>query len=56
MSTYAEFLERKRRVFTGTGIDANAIDLPAKLYPWQTAIVKWALRKGKAAIFADCGL
>jgi superfamily II DNA or RNA helicase len=26
------------------------------LYPWQSAIVRWALRKGRAAIFADCGL
>jgi hypothetical protein len=30
--------------------------LPSRLYPWQAAIVRWALRKGRAAIFADCGL
>lgn len=52
---YAEFLNQKRRVFTGIagGVDA---DLPPQLYDWQAAIVRWALKKGRAAIFADCGL
>lgn len=54
MSTYAEFLARKKRVALGVGIEAA--DLPSKLYDWQRAIVRWALRKGRAAIFADCGL
>jgi DNA modification methylase len=26
------------------------------LYPFQSAMVKWAVRRGRAAIFADCGL
>ena len=26
------------------------------LYDFQQAITKWAIRKGRAAIFADCGL
>lgn len=55
MSTYAEFLDRKRRVFTGHGLPYQP-DLPDGLYPWQAAIVRWALKKGRAAIFADCGL
>ena len=28
----------------------------SKLFQWQSDIVKWAVRKGRAAIFADCGL
>jgi superfamily II DNA or RNA helicase len=32
------------------------VRLPSALYPWQAAIVRWAVRKGRAAIFADCGL
>jgi len=52
--TYADFLKSKRHVFTGAGIEATT--LPAALYPWQAAITRWALRKGRAAIFADCGL
>lgn len=56
MSSYAAFLEKKTRVFHGSGIGAGPSDLPACLYPWQAAIVRWALRKGRAAIWADCGL
>jgi len=56
MSTYAEFLARKKRVALGMGIRAEDAALPSLLYNWQAAIVRWALRKGRAAIFADCGL
>lgn len=27
-----------------------------KLFQWQNMIVRWALKKGKSCIFADCGL
>ncbi len=54
--SYIDFLARKRRVYTGAGIDPRSADLPSGLYDWQGAIVRWALRKGRAAIFADCGL
>jgi superfamily II DNA or RNA helicase len=51
---YADFLATKRRVFSGRGVtDAT---LPGLLHPWQATIVRWALRKGRASIFADCGL
>ena len=53
--TYADFLSAKRRVYSGRGLPSLP-ELPASLYPWQAAIVRWALRKGRAAIFADCGL
>ncbi len=53
---YSEFLQRKRRTVANRGIDAARIDLPPALYDWQAAIVRWALRKGRAAILADCGL
>jgi superfamily II DNA or RNA helicase len=55
VSTYAEFLQSKRRVWAGDGLGTETT-LPSSLFPWQAAIVKWALRKGRAAIFADCGL
>lgn len=54
MSTYLEFLDQKRRVVGARGI--TDAELPSALYDWQQTIVKWALRKGRAAIFADCGL
>jgi len=52
--TYEQFLQSKRRVHMGDGITASS--LPSQLFPWQSQIVRWALRKGRAAIFADCGL
>ncbi len=52
--SYAAFLQRKQRVFKGSGIEAA--DLPAQLYDWQAAITRWALRKGRCALFEDCGL
>lgn len=54
MTAYAEFLRSKTRNWNGLSITAQPV--PAKLFPWQAAIVRWALRKGRAAIFADCGL
>jgi hypothetical protein len=52
---YAEFLERKRMVDPSTGMHAVPA-LPAFLFPHQLAITSWALRRGRAAIFAGTGL
>jgi len=56
VSAYADFLAAKRRVVAPHGRDIAREALPSKLFPWQQAIVQWAVRKGRAAIFADCGL
>ena len=32
------------------------IALPEPMFPHQAALTRWALRKGRAAIFADTGL
>lgn len=37
-------------------IQVDASDLNPMLYTFQRDIVRWALAKGRAAIFADCGL
>lgn len=55
MSSYAEFLARKRMVDPSTGLQAVP-DLPEFLFPHQRDIVAWALRRGRAAIFAGTGL
>src|SRR5580704_1395569 len=52
--SYADFLARKQRRWSGDGLPP--CDLPPQLFDWQAAITRWAMRKGKAAIFADCGL
>ena len=51
---YAAFLELKSQNDTYAGFDP--VWMPAFLFDFQTTLVDWATRKGKAAIFADCGL
>ena len=53
--SYADFLRSKQRVYAGDGLEAR-VTLPPQLYDWQAAIVRWALKKGRCALFADCGL
>ena len=55
MSAYAEFLARKRIMDPATGIQSNP-ELPSFMFPHQRDIVAWALRRGRAAIFAGTGL
>ena len=55
-TAYTDFLASKRHLVANRGIDAGRIDVPDPLYAWQAALVRWALRKGRAALFADCGL
>ena len=52
---YAEFLARKRISDPATGIKGS-IELPMFLKPHQRDITQWALRRGRAAIFAGTGL
>lgn len=53
---YGAFLASKARVFAGSGIDVPADSLHPSLFPFQRDLTRWALRKGRAAIWADCGL
>jgi hypothetical protein len=55
VTDYAAFLASKKRRVNDVGFDLAA-PLPAQLFQWQAAITRWAIRKGTAAIFADCGL
>jgi superfamily II DNA or RNA helicase len=56
MATYAEFLEHKATCASSDGFDISDDEINSNLFPFQKAITAWALRKGRAAIFADCGL
>lgn len=51
---YEEFLGSKRVDVGPSGIDP--VDPHPMLFPFQRDIVKWALRRGRACIFADCGM
>jgi hypothetical protein len=51
---YAAFLERKAQSDLYAGFDPAWV--PDFLFDFQRTLVTWATRKGKAALFADCGL
>lgn len=53
---YYEFLKTKDIKVIDCGFEVNADSLSPKAYEWQKDIVKWALKKGRAALFEDCGL
>jgi superfamily II DNA or RNA helicase len=52
---YHELLSRKLAAHSSSGI-VSAVTLPDGLFPHQAALTKWALKRGRAAIFADTGL
>jgi superfamily II DNA or RNA helicase len=53
---YADFLARKQRATPDHGPVVEPSDLHPSLFDFQRDITTWAIRKGRAAIFADCGL
>lgn len=55
MSDYERFVASKLGMTAPTGI-ASGFSLPASMFPHQSALTAWALRRGRAAIFADTGL
>ena len=53
---YVEFLARKEVVVAPKGKEIGLEEINPRLYPFQRQLVQWAVRKGRCAIFADCGL
>lgn len=53
---YQEFLKSKQKSFIESGFEIEESVLNTNLFPFQKYIVKKALKKGRFAIFADCGL
>lgn len=51
---YKKFIESKARFINDGGFVPSSV--PDWLYDFQKCLVEWALRRGRAAIFADCGL
>lgn len=56
MNDYLKFLESKQKTHVLSGFDVNENELNGYMFPFQKFIVKRALKAGKYAIFADCGL
>ncbi len=51
---YEKFLEKKSQLSGEYGFPP--LWIPDFLYDFQKSLVDWAVRKGRSAIFADCGL
>ncbi|WP_333664755.1 helicase-related protein [Desulfobacter postgatei] len=51
---YSEFINQKRSIIRNAGFEPYSV--PSKLFPFQQDLVKWAIRKGKAALWAGTGL
>jgi len=51
---YAAFIDRKTHLGSESGF--APLYMPDFLFPFQRSLTEWAVRKGRAAIFADCGL
>jgi superfamily II DNA or RNA helicase len=55
MNDYSAYVQRKLSTVPSTGI-ADGFSVPGSLFPHQAALTAWAIRRGRAAIFADTGL
>lgn len=53
---YEEFIKQKTKTVSETGFDIEESELNKNLFEFQKFIVKKALKNGRYAIFADCGL
>lgn len=54
MNKYSQFLQNKMNVGANAGF--TPLNLPANLFDFQALLADWAIRKGRAAVFADCGM
>jgi DNA modification methylase len=55
MSEYDTYLDQKLLRVPPTGLDQVPV-LAEHLFDFQRDIIAWALRRGRACVFADCGL
>ena len=55
MNDYETFLKTKQIRAVPTGIK-SPVKINPKLKNFQSDVVRWALRRGRAALFEDCGL
>ncbi len=54
MTSYKDFLSRKAQRSDAAGFEPH--HLPDHLFGFQRSLTEWAIRQGRTAIFADCGL
>lgn len=53
---YKQFLETKEKTFIDSGFDIEQNELNSNLFDFQKYVIQIALKKGRFALFEDCGL
>ena len=56
MIEYSDFIKNKNVINESSGFDVDTSELNTVMFDFQKDIVRWALKKGRSAIFADCGM
>lgn len=51
---YDKFIESKKKQAKTCGFEPSPLN--SNLFDWQSSVVRWAIRTGRAALFEDCGL
>ena len=54
MVSYEEFIRNKQQLSGNFGFDP--VFIPDRMFDFQKHITEWALKKGRAGVFADTGL
>ena len=55
MVKYEEFLASKQHIPPPCGFEVDRSSMNQHMFEWQKDITRWALRKGRAALFEECG-
>jgi len=53
---YQDFLQSKKYKSSSCGMEISSDSIHHKLFEWQKDIVRWAISKGRCAVFLDTGL
>lgn len=55
-NNYKDFINNKNFILENNGFDIDKSELNPSMFDFQKDIVRWALKKVRSAIFADCGM
>lgn len=55
-NNYKDFINNINFILENNGFDIDKSELNPSMFDFQKDIVRWALKKGRSAIFADCGM
>lgn len=53
--SYTDFLAGKQHIPPVCGFDVGKTAMNTHMFEWQKDITRWAIRKGRAALFEECG-